>query len=257
MSRYVSRSPTPDTPPTVLIGPTGLSAGCWGELGLDGQALDYPGHGDRPLQPGWTHTTYAEELADTFDGQIDVLAVSDGVVSALQLLARAPDKVRSAVLIGVGGGVASTALPLGEGDDTALEQRFTPQAWRRQTAPVQLARQSLASLRMESHADARAASVNTRPIDDPTLRGIATPVSIIGGLFDRVAGLAGARHMHEVLRNSRLEIMPLPHFAHFESPESVNTVLDRHRVWAPIGNRVDAPLGSGVWLHERDMVQQQ
>ena len=62
------------------------------------------------------------------------------------------------------------------------------------------------------------------------------------------AAATAAVKAHGLIANSRYEIWPASHMMHLAEPEFLRAILDRHRIWAPIGNRVEDPIGSGVWL---------
>jgi pimeloyl-ACP methyl ester carboxylesterase len=261
MNRYKSAPPVRETPPTLLIGPAGISGDAWRFSRIDGIPFEYPGHGSRPRQAGWTYSSLAQEIADQFDGPLDVLGISTGGLVVAKLLLDHADHIRSAVVMcsNLGGKAHNRAdAPCGSTPDTdaqLLALWFSPFARRLDFPGVNFARRS--ALELDPHAceDARRAIAE---ITDPTpeaLEAVSTPVTIVGGTFDRVVGIEPSQRLHSLIRNSRHEVMPVSHMVHLEQPEIVNTVLDRHRIWAPVGNRVEHPLGSGVWLEETDMME--
>lgn len=83
----------------LLLHPIGLDAGCWAYAGVAGEAVDLPGHGGRSGEPvPATAAEVADHLAAGLTGPVDLVGISYGGLVAQHLLARHPDKVRSAVL---------------------------------------------------------------------------------------------------------------------------------------------------------------
>lgn len=95
----------------VLLNSIGSDERAWRWLGIEGAVpVAYPGHGGRPRWPGWRHEDIADEVAATADGPLDLLGVALGGLIALQVLARHPGRVRSAI-IASGGSVRGAAEP--------------------------------------------------------------------------------------------------------------------------------------------------
>jgi pimeloyl-ACP methyl ester carboxylesterase len=101
-------------PPLLLIHGFGGAAWNFSELAplLPGRRLlipDLPGHGaSTPLPASASLAGYADALAETLPGPVDVLGHSLGGVVALRLAERRPDLVRSIVLAAAAGISSST-----------------------------------------------------------------------------------------------------------------------------------------------------
>lgn len=250
----------------VLLNSIGGDDGSWQFLGVDGAVpVDYPGHGRRPRQPGWTHEDLADEVAATLDGPLDLLGMAVGGLVALQILVRHPDRVRSAILA-CGGDVRGTqartdalrtaATARGraalEGgmpavvDDT-LARWFTPFAVRTNNLGVEYARKTLSGMDPESWNDIWLSIANATLVSSEQAKVIRQPVTILGGMQDRSTTLEGRARLHQLIPRSRYEIVAGPHMMHLERPENLRTTIERHFAWLPAGNRVEAPISSPGW----------
>jgi len=257
----------------VLINPIGNDARCWDFIGIpDGHPFEYPGHGSAPRRPGWTHESFCEDLLAAFDGPLDVIGMSMGGTVVANLLLHHPERIRSAMILCSGSLTASGYTPerqerriatyrargeLSAGgmegvlEDT-LSRWFTPWAVRTDQPGVRYARETL--LRMDPAAwyDVWNCQAISPALPTEAFREVTQPVTIIGGMHDFAAGLRGLGEAHELIPRSRYEVMPVSHMAHLEQPEFVRAAIDRHRAWAPIGQRVEEPIGSAVWLSASD-----
>ena len=253
----------------VLLHPIGNDANCWQFLGLENaHSIEFPGHGRRERQPGWTHASFADEVVASFDGMLDLVGMSMGGTVVANILARHPHRVRSAVIACSGSvGRASTSKEaqeakrrtvLGRGErglnggmacilDETLERWFTPLAVRTRHRGVEYARRTLLQMDPAAWYDVWSAQANSEYLPVEALTSIKAPVTIIGGLHDRTAGLDGLAEVHRMIPNSRYEIIAGPHMMHLDQPKSLLGALERHLVWAPIGNRVEAPIGAFVY----------
>jgi 3-oxoadipate enol-lactonase len=265
---------TDDGATLVLINPIGNTAECWQFAGLDdGHPFEYPGHGKRERQPGWTHQTFADELVSSFSGPLDLVGMSMGGTVVANILVRHPGRVRSA-LIACSGSITSagyspeanekrlaayarrggTALEGGMQailEDT-LTRWFSPYALRTDLPGVRYARETLLAMDPEAWNDIWNCQAISESLPLDSLRSIQQPVTIVGGIYDQAAGLRGLAEVHELIPNSRYEIMPASHMMHLEQPEFLRAALDRHRAWFPEGKRVEKPIGSCVWLNTAD-----
>lgn len=253
----------------VLVGSIGSDASCWDLVGVPDDAIriEYPGHGSRERQPGWTHESLSDEIVARVDGPIDVVGVALGGTIVANLLQRHPGRIRSAMTISaapvidpdpsdrdkrVATSRARAAMPSDSGMSAVLEDTlarwFTPWAVRTDQPGVRYARERLLALDPGAWYDIWMAGALSEPISGTALAGYAGPLTIIGGVSDFASGIARPAQLHELVRRSRYEVMPISHMAHLENPESVRAALDRHRAWLPIGQRVEPVLGSAVWL---------
>jgi 3-oxoadipate enol-lactonase len=250
----------------VLLNSIGSDQRAWQWLGLDDTVpLTYPGHGERPRQPGWSHEDMADEVVAAADGPLDLLGVALGGMIALQILVRHPHRVRSAIVV-CGGSVrgseeraqaireVSTSrgrLALQGGmsavvDDT-IERWFTPFAIRTHHPGVEYARKTLADMDPASWNDAWLSLANASLISTEDARRITAPVTLVGGMHDRSAGLDGLAGLHRLIPRSRFEILAAPHMIHLEQPEDLRTSIERHYAWMRTGNRVEQPISSPGW----------
>ena len=84
------------------------------------------------------------------------------------------------------------------------------------------------------------------PMPPERIKAITQPVTIVAGTRDAASGVAGLGALHQLIPNSRFEIVPGPHMIHLERPDALAAAIDRHFIWRPIGQRVEAPLGSSA-----------
>jgi pimeloyl-ACP methyl ester carboxylesterase len=253
----------------VLINPIGNTADCWQFLGIDGgHPFEYPGHGRRERQPGWTHATFADQIVAAFDGPIDIVGMSMGGTVVANVLTRHPDRVRSAVIACSGSLALADLSPqqrearartlAGRGErgrvggmaavvEETFSRWFTPYGLRNGCPGVTYARETLLGMDPESWNDIWQCQVISAPIPTEQIRAIRAPVSILGGMHDRSAGLRGLAAFHALVANSRYEVLPGSHMMHLEQPEMMAAALDRHFAWVESGHRVEEPMGTSVW----------
>jgi pimeloyl-ACP methyl ester carboxylesterase len=134
--------------------------------------------------------------------------------------------------------------------DETLARWFTPRAVRERPAGYRYAEETLSKLDPQAWNDIWIAGADTPALQVDALKAIAQPVTIIGGMHDAASGLAGLNELHGFIRRSRYEIMAGPHMMHLAQPENLMAAIGRHFAWAPIGNRVERPLGSFGWLDQ-------
>jgi 3-oxoadipate enol-lactonase len=275
MSDTTSRAGAWDQPATrVLINPIGNTAECWQFANPSGTPFEYPGHGQRERQPGWTHEKFAQEIVDHFDGPLDIVGMSMGGTIVANLLVRHPERIRSAVIL-CSGSIASAGetpesrakrvanyewrgnVVMGEEGMPAvipdtMSRWFSPYALRVDLPGVRYARETLEKTDPGAWYDIWNCQATSELLPLDALRAITQPVTIVGGMHDQAAGLRGLLAVHQLIPNSRYEIVPGSHMMHLEQPELLRAALDRHEIWAPIGNRVEEPIGSCVWLDQSD-----
>lgn len=261
----------PERATTVLLGPPGTVANDWRRLRDGDVPLDLPGHGRQVRTPGWSLDTLAQDVVDRFVGPLDVVGVGGAADLVLTLLTQWSHRVRSAVLVcpNVIAAAPSTvrerqlacaraqAASVSAGGmalvvDEQLDAALSPFARRADRDGVRRARESFLATDPAAYADALTAAELSSTIGEDKLDAIRQPVTIVAGTVDRVAGTDPASRLHTLLRRSRLELWPGSHWAHLEMPEIVRTAIDRHGVWAPVGQRVDRTLGSAVLLDVAD-----
>jgi pimeloyl-ACP methyl ester carboxylesterase len=248
-----------------LLNGIGSDDQAWQWLGVEGAlSITYPGHGARPRRPGWRHEEIADEVAAAVPGLLDLLGIALGGLIALQLLARHPGRVRSAILasggsVGVADRVAAVrkaAVARGERAlqagmaavaEETIERWFTPFAVRTRHPGTEYARKTLTAMDPQAWNDAWLSLANATLISSRDAAAINVPVTLVGGMHDRSSGLAGLEGLHRLIPRSRLEILPAPHMIHLEQPENLRTSIERHFAWMLTGNRVERPIGSPGW----------
>ncbi|MFT5446001.1 MAG: 3-oxoadipate enol-lactonase [Gammaproteobacteria bacterium] len=246
----------------VQLNPIGMDGDCWHFLDFpDAQTFRYPGHGGRARQPGWTFEQMADEVVERFPGPLDLLGLSMGGAMVGHILTRHPDRVRSAV-IACSGGVArvanhdarlrtanARAEPVLQGGmqgalDANLPRWFTSFARRTAHQGVDYTRKTLLAMEADAWVDTCMAQANSEPIAHERLRAITQPVTIVAGMHDVASSVSNMAELHELIPNSRMEIIAAPHMIHLERPESLGAAIDRHFTWQVTGQRVEAILGS-------------
>jgi len=252
----------------VLVGSIASDASCWDFVGVPPHAIrvEYPGHGSRARQPGWNHEALVDEIAAGVDGPIDVIGVALGAAIAVTLIQHHPGRVRSAMLITGSPPVdadslvlerrrataeANADLPQHGGmavvPDAVLPRWFTPWAVRTDQPGVRYARERLLALDAQAWYDIWMAGPASPSLSSDELRRFTGPVTLVGGTNDFAEGLQGLAELHRIFPNSRFEIMPVSHMAQLEHPEFVSAAIDRHSAWLPVGQRVEATIGSSAW----------
>jgi pimeloyl-ACP methyl ester carboxylesterase len=244
----------------VLVNPVASDIGSWQFLGItDAKAINFPGHGGRPLEKGWTQQQMADEIVAAFPGPLDLVGVAFGGGVVQHILTRHPERVRSAL-------IACTGPATGKADreaqrreviergepalkhgmptviDVTFRRWFTPYAVRAEVPGVAYTRRLLLDMAPESWAETWWAGYNTEPISADALAAVEQPITIVAGIQDARQGLTGSVKLHRILRNSRLEIVPGPHMMHLEQPNNLRAALERHLIWSQIGQRVEPPL---------------
>jgi 3-oxoadipate enol-lactonase len=251
------------TQPTfVLLNPVAMDGDCWQFLGLaQAQIFHYPGHGGRARQAAWTFEQMADEVVEQFPGPLDLLGISMGATLAGHILTRHPRRVRSAIIAccaGVGRladlqtrlhSARARAEPAQRGGmqgalDANLPRWFTPFARRTGDRGIDYTRTTLLAMEPQAWVDIWMAQANSEPLAPERLRAVTQPVTIVAGMHDLAAPVGGMVALHELIPNSRMEVISAPHMIHLERPESLAAAIDRHFTWQPIGQRVDAILGS-------------
>jgi pimeloyl-ACP methyl ester carboxylesterase len=193
----------------------------------------------------------------SYEGLLDLIGVGMGGVVAQFVLMRHPDRVNTAVI------AASGPWPAGDVDNVdraaawatlareggmravveeALRHWFTPHAVRYDHPGVRVARVALLALDPAVWADSLDALRAVPNVD--RLAAARQAVTIVSGTMDRAVHPEGPLRLHAVLPNSRLVFVAAPHMMHLEQPRHFETELARHFMWSPIGNRVEAAVGT-------------
>ena len=258
------------TPPAggtlVLLNSIGCDGQAWQWLGVDGAAQpSYPGHGREPRRPGTAETTSSAMPSWVQPGLLDLVGVGLGGVVALTTLVRHPDRVRSAV-IACGGSVrrspelmealrrnatarasAGREAGMSAAAEETVNRCFTTFAVRTEQPGVRYVRERITGMDVEAWADVWLSLATAPLVSSEEAASISAPVTLVGGMHDRSAGLDGLIGLHGLIPRSRLEIVSAPHMIHLEAPETFRTSIERHFAWMPTGNRVDRPITSPGW----------
>lgn len=245
----------------VLLNSLGSDAAAWQFTGIaGGHPVTYPGHGTRPRQPGWTHEGVADEVAAAFDGPLDLVGVALGGLVVLQALVRHPDRIRSAVIacggsvrdaqtridalrkVAVGRGEAAAAGGMAAVVEETVARWFTAAAVADGHPGVDYARRTLSAMDPGAWSDVWLSLVNSSYVSAEDAAAITAPVTLVGGTDDRSSGLGGVSRLHELIPNSRLEILTGPHMMHLEEPAKFRAAIERHFAWRAAGQRVAEPI---------------
>jgi pimeloyl-ACP methyl ester carboxylesterase len=255
------RWPPPPAAPLVLLNSLGSDDAAWQFTGLaGGHPINYPGHGTRPRQPAWTHEGVADEVAAAFDGPLDLVGVALGGLVVLQTLVRHPGRIRSALIacggsvrdahtridalrkVAVGRGEAATAGGMAAVVEETLARWFTPAAVADGHPGVEYARRTLSAMNPGAWSDVWMSLVNSSYVSAEDAAAIGVPVTLVAGTEDRSSGLGGVSRLHELIPNSRLEILTGPHMMHLEEPGKFRAAIERHFGWLPAASRVAEPI---------------
>jgi 3-oxoadipate enol-lactonase len=255
------RWPPPPGATLVLLNSLGSDDAAWQFTGLaGGHPVNYPGHGTRPRQPDWTHEGVADEVAAAFDGLLDLVGVALGGLVVLQALVRHPGRIRSAVIacggsvrdahtridalrkVAVGRGEAATAGGMAAVVEETLARWFTPAAVTAGHPGVEYARRTLSAMDPGAWSDVWLSLVNSSYVSAEAAAAIGVPVTLVAGTEDRSSGLGGVSRLHELIPNSRLEILTGPHMMHLEEPGKFRAAIERHFGWLPAASRVAEPI---------------
>jgi 3-oxoadipate enol-lactonase len=255
------RWPPPPGATLVLLNSLGSDDAAWQFTGLaGGHPVNYPGHGTRPRQPDWTHEGVADEVAAAFDGLLDLVGVALGGLVVLQTLVRHPGRIRSAVIacggsvrdahtridalrkVAVGRGEAAAAGGMAAVVEETLARWFTPAAVTAGHPGVEYARRTLWAMDPGAWSDVWLSLVNSSYVSAEDAAAIGVPVTLVAGTEDRSSGLGGVSRLHELIPNSRLEILTGPHMMHLEEPGKFRAAIERHFGWLPAAGRVAEPI---------------
>jgi pimeloyl-ACP methyl ester carboxylesterase len=250
-----------DRQPTfVIIHAMGNDVDCWQAyphfwrfLEREG-AVPYvlPGDRGRPREKGWTIESMADEIVGAFAGQLELLGFANGAVIIQSILERHNERVHSAIIVNSRFPTAAStasrppidmqgkAPPMAELVDAGLARWFTPFAVRSNSPGAVNAREAFLRMDPEAYRDFQYAASTFSLRDDTSLAQVRQPISLIAGIDD--ATFADMLELHRVLAVSRVELICGRHFLHLEHPENIMSAIYHHRLWTPIGNRVEQPL---------------
>jgi pimeloyl-ACP methyl ester carboxylesterase len=229
----------------VLLTPIGLDAACWDAVPLPDAPTrrhEFPGFGSRPRAPRRpTMSSLADEVAASYEGQLDLVGISMGGMVAQTLAVRHPERVRS-LLVACTGATVDAAAMIARADDVeakgmpgvlreTLERWFTAQALstRPEHGGVAYARATLLALDAACFADGwRAIATHDVRAELP---GITVPTTCIVGSSDPVGTIERVTEIVEGVRRGRLVTLQGPHMIHLEEPEAFASALGEHLAW--------------------------
>jgi pimeloyl-ACP methyl ester carboxylesterase len=243
-------------PPVVLLHAGVADRTMWSELqpelaaaGYRAIALDLPGFGDAPAEPGRApHDAVLETLDALGIEQAAVVGLSFGGAVALRIAALAPQRIGTLLLV-------STPPPLDpsaeleaawEAEESALARgdidaavAAVVDAWTLPDAPAPL-RERVAAMQRRAFElqDARADGAANGPVaepDDPldadpeAFAAFAGPALVVSGEHDMVDFRDGADWIAARLPNARVsQIAGARHLAPLEQPDSFRALILEH-----------------------------
>jgi 3-oxoadipate enol-lactonase len=231
----------------VLLTPIGLDAGCWTEVPLPGGEVVehvFPGFGGRPRAASRpTMASLADEIAQTYDGPLDVAGCSLGGMVALNLAVRHPDRVRSLFVACTGASAdpavmeqrAVDAETLGMAGvlDVTLRRWYTAAALAADPQPrgVTYGRERLLALAPECFADGWRAIATHDVVAD--LGSIAVPTTAVAGSADAASTVERTRVIGDGVPGARLVVLDGPHMMALERPAEFGAALAEHLAGVP------------------------
>jgi 3-oxoadipate enol-lactonase len=229
--------------PLILLTPIGLDRRAWGFGDLlehpAAVAHEFPGFGARaraPITP--TMTSLADEVARSYDGQLDLVGVSMGGMVAQHVCIRFPERVASAVIACTGANADPTTMTarahaaLDTGMEAVLDETmarwFTAGALASRPAlpSVRYARDTLRRLDPRSFADGWSA-IATHDARSG-LPSVRASVTVIAGLQDVSAPVDRCAEIATLVPGARLVTMPGPHMLALEQAPAFSAAVRRH-----------------------------
>jgi pimeloyl-ACP methyl ester carboxylesterase len=230
----------------VLLTPVGLDADCWERVPLPGSDVvkhTWPGFGGRARAvPAPTMSSLADEVAESYGGDFDLVGMSLGGMVAQHITLRHPERVRSLMVACTGASadpdtmegrarrVEETGMA-GVVEET-LERWFTPQALAEQPEHpgVAYARRTLLALEPGAFADGWRAIAGHDVAD--RLSEIAVPTTALAGSADSASPVERAKTISERVPRARFAEIDGPHMMHLEHPVEFGAAIAGHLSWA-------------------------
>lgn len=229
----------------VFMAPIGNDADCWEGVPSAAQAVrhQFPGFGRPRAGSQPTMAILADEVACSYDGQLDLIGVSMGGMVGQHVALRHPERVRSLMVACTGAATdpelmnARAAAAERDGMAGVLEETlsrwFTPEALaqRSEHPGVAYARRTLLALEPEAFADGWRAlathDVRTR------LGALRSPVTALAGSRDTASPLQRSQEIAQRAVNGRLLVVDgAPHMIHLERPDEFDRAVREHLQWA-------------------------
>ena len=224
--------------PTVLLTPVGLDAACWqwSDLPTDAHRHVWPGHGDRALADTPPDiTALADEVAATYDGELDLVGVSLGGMVAQHVAIRHPDRVRSlfaACTTGQGNPetMAERAKIAREDMPAAIEEAlprwFTPAFLETDHPAIAYSRRTLGALNPEAFAQVWEAIATHDALEQ--LPMVSARTTVLAGRQDASSPPEHGEAIASRILNSRLVVLDGPHMLHLEDGSAFGAEVRDH-----------------------------
>jgi 3-oxoadipate enol-lactonase len=227
------------------MAPIGNDAGAWDWVAAAANAIkhQFPGFGRPRANEQPTMGSLADEVAASYEGDLDLIGVSMGGMVGQHVAVRHPRRVRS-LLVGCTGAAADPqtmeerAAAVEQGGmesvlDSTLERWFTAAALAQQPERpgVAYARRTLSALDPHCFAD------GWRSIAGHDVRArlpeLTVPVTAVAGSLDAASPPARSEEIAERVQNGRLIVAKgAPHMIHLECPEQLSAIVEEHLSWA-------------------------
>jgi 3-oxoadipate enol-lactonase len=227
------------------MAPIGNDAGAWERVAVAASAIkhEFPGFGRPRAEEQPTMGSLADEVAASYEGELDLIGISMGGMVGQHVAVRHPERVRS-LLVGCTGAAADPqtmeerAVAVEQGGmesvlSSTLERWFTAAALaqRPEHPGVAYARRTLTALDPHSFAD------GWRAIAGHDVRArlgeLTMPVSAVAGSLDAASPRARSEEIAQRVQNGRLIVAEgAPHMIHLECPEEFSAIVEEHLNWA-------------------------
>jgi pimeloyl-ACP methyl ester carboxylesterase len=233
----------------VLLAPIGLDAGSWQWTDLPGEGTithEFPGFGSRPRAPSPPDiAALADEVAELYPGDLDVVGVSLGGMVGQHLAVRHPERVRSLVVactgasadrdVMTGRAVAAESEGMAAVVPSTLERWFTREALalRPEHPGVDYARRTLLALDPGSFADGWRVIAGHDARD--RLPEIRARVTCVAGSADAASPVERTKDVADRIPESRFVVLDGPHIVHLERPAEFSHVVREHLRWVEGG----------------------
>jgi len=226
--------------PLVLLTPIGLDAEAWQFCQLpESLKHEFPGFGRRRHAPrATTMAALADEVAERYRGDLDLVGVSMGGMVAQHVCLRHPTHVRSLLIACTGAhadpdAMVSRAHAVESRGMTSvlsetLERWFTSTALRRRPIHpgVQYAKETLTQLDPRRFGDGWRA-IATHDARD-RLPDFLVPTTVLSGRHDLAAPPARCAELARLVPNSRLVTLDGPHMLLLERPVEFTAAVRDH-----------------------------
>jgi pimeloyl-ACP methyl ester carboxylesterase len=231
----------------VFLHPIALDGGCWQFLTSErlekSVRYDMLWHGGRPSPAAsLTLETFARDVVDNVEGELDIVGLSLGGAVALEIALRWPHRVRSLMLAcsSAGGGRAGEVLRERAAEvervgmagvlEVTLRRWFTREALDSAELPgVAYAQDRLSRTSPGSFAASwRALAANDAIGELHTLR---PPTTVLHAAQDVTGSVETRKDMVARIPGSRLVVVPGPHMVQLERPVDFEEAVLDHLAW--------------------------